>query len=79
MAFHRTTPWHSKKENVARVYHNNEKCFAGQNIAPKYRVRGTDNRALCGHCERLNKQQRQSDSNTRAKPMGNLNSEVRGA
>jgi hypothetical protein len=79
MAFHRTRPWHSKKENVARVYHNNEKCFAGLNIAPDYLTEGTDERPLCGHCERLNKQQSKVDSKTWSKPIRKLNSEVRGA
>jgi hypothetical protein len=47
--------WHSRKINVADVYHNNTKCKAGNRIELQYLEQGTDGRPLCRRCEALNK------------------------
>lgn len=39
--------WHSKKINVANVYHNNTKCKAGNRIEPTNLNEGKDGRPLC--------------------------------
>ena len=46
--------WHSKKTNVANVYHNNTKCRAGNRIETRYVKQGTDGRPLCRRCDALN-------------------------
>jgi hypothetical protein len=46
--------WHSKKINVANVYHNNTKCRAGNRIETRYYEQGTDGRTLCRRCAALN-------------------------
>ncbi len=53
-------PWHSVN---ADVYHNNPNCITGGNIAPENVRKGTDDKALCGECQRLN---------TAGGPIGNL-------
>lgn len=52
----RTYPWHSVKPGTANVYHDNTRCTEGNNIESYYRRQGTDNRRLCEHCERLDRQ-----------------------
>ena len=46
--------WHSKKRNVANVYHNNTKCEAGSRIEPQQVEQGTGGRPLCRRCKLLN-------------------------
>jgi hypothetical protein len=46
--------WHSKKTNVANVYHNNPRCKAGNRIEIQYLEQGTGGRPLCRRCEALN-------------------------
>jgi hypothetical protein len=46
--------WHSKKPNVANVYHNNPKCEAGNRIETQQIQQGTGGRPLCRRCNALN-------------------------
>ncbi len=46
-------PWHSVRETDPKVYHDNNECTEGNNIEPKYRRPGTDNRRKCDHCAHL--------------------------
>ena len=54
----RVSPFHSVKPSARPVYHNNNRCTEGNNIESFYRREGTDNRRLCEHCDRLNKEGR---------------------
>ena len=46
--------WHSKKRNVANVYHNNTRCEAGNRIETQQVQQGTGGRPLCRRCKSLN-------------------------
>ncbi len=48
----KTYPWHSKRIGET-VHHDNTACTEGNNIESYYLVRGTGNRPLCTHCQRL--------------------------
>jgi hypothetical protein len=45
--------FHSSRESDRKVYHDNDKCTEGNNIEPRNRTAGTDNRPRCEHCQRL--------------------------
>ena len=46
-------PWYSTRPGI-EVYHNNNKCWDGNNIEPKYKARGTGGKRLCAKCRGLN-------------------------
>jgi hypothetical protein len=52
----KTNPWFST-EPVTNprnaVHHDNTACTEGESIEKKHRRYGTDNRALCSRCARL--------------------------
>ena len=54
MNFQNIPAWHSKKPNVANVYHNNAKCDAGNRIETQQVQQGTGGRPLCRRCKSLN-------------------------
>lgn len=52
----KVSPWHSSRESDPKVYHDNTSCEDGDNIEPRYRRAGTDNRRICTRCERYDAQ-----------------------
>ena len=50
-------PFHSKKAGT-KVYHNNNKCYLGNDIETENQVPGDGNLRLCKICERINKQRK---------------------
>jgi hypothetical protein len=49
----RVAPFHSVKEPIRRVYHDNSACTEGNNIEKQYLRQGTDGRPRCEHCTKL--------------------------
>lgn len=52
----KTNPWFSTDTLIVpkeAVYHDNTVCMEGDSIEKKYHRYGTDNRALCSQCARL--------------------------
>ena len=47
-------PFYSKIKG-RKVYHNNDKCYDGNNIELKNKRYGIDNRRLCDTCKKKNK------------------------
>jgi hypothetical protein len=54
----KTDPWHSAIPTEPSVYHDNTDCVEGENIRPKDRRYGTDDRPRCRHCTYLESQDR---------------------
>ncbi len=52
------SPWFSLENDGGRpedaVYHNNLSCTKGRKVEKNHHRYGTDNRALCPNCVRLN-------------------------
>jgi hypothetical protein len=52
------SPWFSMDKEESRpeaaVHHNNLRCTRGKRVGRNHHRYGTDNRALCPHCIRLN-------------------------
>jgi hypothetical protein len=49
----RVPPFHSIARTDRRVYHDNNRYTEGNNIEPRNRRPGKDNRPQCQHCQRL--------------------------
>ena len=47
----RCPAFHSVRENDPKVYHDDDACTEGNNIEPKNRRDGTDNRPRCKNCK----------------------------
>lgn len=45
-------PYHSKEEDT-KVYHIYRKCFEGNNIEKKNKIRGTGGLRLCKRCGKM--------------------------
>jgi len=46
-------PWHSKRDNDPKVYHDETKCTEGNNIETSNKVSGTGGRPKCAHCRSI--------------------------
>jgi hypothetical protein len=47
------TPWHSKRPDDRKVYHDETQCTEGNNIEERNRVSGTGGLPKCDHCRRI--------------------------
>jgi hypothetical protein len=49
----KVAPFHSKREQDKKVYHDSDRCTEGNNIEAYNKVSGTGGRPKCEHCSRL--------------------------